>query len=51
MEHGRIVLDGDAETLKVNADVREFYLGLTGSGSFLFDVGSLVFDVHLLIEP
>jgi branched-chain amino acid transport system ATP-binding protein len=32
MENGRIVLDGDAETLRDNADVREFYLGLTEIG-------------------
>ena len=32
MENGRVVLDGDAETLKDNADVREFYLGLTDIG-------------------
>jgi len=32
MENGRVVLDGDAATLKDNADVREFYLGLTDIG-------------------
>jgi len=32
MENGRIVLDGDSETLQGNADVREFYLGLTDIG-------------------
>jgi branched-chain amino acid transport system ATP-binding protein len=32
MESGRVVLDGNAETLKDNADVREFYLGLTAVG-------------------
>ena len=32
MENGRVVLDGDAETLRDNADVREFYLGLTDIG-------------------
>ena len=32
MENGRVVLDGDAETLRDNADVREFYLGLTEIG-------------------
>lgn len=32
MENGRVVLDGDAETLKDNADVKEFYLGLTEVG-------------------
>jgi len=32
MENGRIVLDGASETLKDNADVREFYLGLTTVG-------------------
>jgi len=32
MENGRVVLDGNAETLKDNADVREFYLGLTEIG-------------------
>ena len=32
MENGRIVLDGDAKTISENADVKEFYLGLTGVG-------------------
>jgi branched-chain amino acid transport system ATP-binding protein len=33
MENGRIVLDGSAETLRENADIREFYLGLTEVGA------------------
>jgi branched-chain amino acid transport system ATP-binding protein len=32
MENGRVVLDGDAQTLKDNEDIREFYLGLTEIG-------------------
>ncbi len=32
MENGRIVLDGEPDTLRENADVREFYLGLTEVG-------------------
>jgi branched-chain amino acid transport system ATP-binding protein len=32
MENGRIVMDGDAEKLRTNEDVREFYLGLTEVG-------------------
>ena len=32
MENGRIVLDGPAETLRGNEDVREFYLGLSAAG-------------------
>ncbi|MDQ7026721.1 MAG: ABC transporter ATP-binding protein [Anaerolineae bacterium] len=32
MESGRVVLDGTPEELKNNADVREFYLGLTEVG-------------------
>ena len=32
MENGRIVLDDTVEKLKENADVREFYLGLTEVG-------------------
>lgn len=32
MENGRIVLDGDSETLKNNADIQEFYLGLSTVG-------------------
>ena len=32
MENGRIVLDDSVEKLKQNADVREFYLGLTEVG-------------------
>ena len=33
MENGRIVLDGSAEELKNNEDIREFYLGLSQLGS------------------
>jgi branched-chain amino acid transport system ATP-binding protein len=33
MENGRIVLDGTAATLKENADIKEFYLGLTEVGA------------------
>jgi branched-chain amino acid transport system ATP-binding protein len=33
MENGRIVLDGPAASLRENADVREFYLGLTDVGA------------------
>jgi branched-chain amino acid transport system ATP-binding protein len=32
MENGRVVLDGAADTLRDNEDVREFYLGLTEIG-------------------
>jgi branched-chain amino acid transport system ATP-binding protein len=32
MENGRVVLDGDAQTIAGNEDVREFYLGLTEIG-------------------
>ena len=32
MENGRIVLEGTPEDLRANADVREFYLGLTAVG-------------------
>jgi branched-chain amino acid transport system ATP-binding protein len=32
LESGRVVLDGDAETLKKNEDVKEFYLGLNATG-------------------
>jgi branched-chain amino acid transport system ATP-binding protein len=32
MENGRVVLDGTPAELKNNADVREFYLGLTEVG-------------------
>ncbi len=32
MEGGRVVLDGEPELLKENADVKEFYLGLTEVG-------------------
>jgi branched-chain amino acid transport system ATP-binding protein len=30
LENGRVVLDGDAATLRGNEDVKEFYLGLSG---------------------
>jgi branched-chain amino acid transport system ATP-binding protein len=33
MENGRIVLDGPADTLRENADIKEFYLGLTEVGA------------------
>jgi len=33
MENGRIVLDGSADFLKHNEDVREFYLGLSATGA------------------
>jgi len=33
MENGRIVLEGAAESLRQNADIREFYLGLTEVGA------------------
>jgi branched-chain amino acid transport system ATP-binding protein len=33
MENGRIVLDGPAEALRENADIKEFYLGLTEVGA------------------
>jgi branched-chain amino acid transport system ATP-binding protein len=32
METGRIVLDGEAAQLSQNADIKEFYLGLTAVG-------------------
>jgi branched-chain amino acid transport system ATP-binding protein len=32
MENGRIVLDGETASLRDNADVKEFYLGLTEVG-------------------
>ncbi len=32
LENGRVVLDGDAETLRENEDVKEFYLGFSASG-------------------
>jgi branched-chain amino acid transport system ATP-binding protein len=33
MENGRIVLEGAAATLRENADIKEFYLGLTEVGA------------------
>ncbi len=33
LENGRIVLDGDAEFLKNNEDVKEFYMGLSAMGT------------------
>ncbi len=32
LENGRIVLDGDAKSLRENEDVKEFYLGVSGAG-------------------
>jgi branched-chain amino acid transport system ATP-binding protein len=32
LENGRVVLDGDASSLRRNEDVKEFYLGLSSSG-------------------
>ena len=31
LENGRVVMDGPAEDLGSNEDVKEFYLGLSGS--------------------
>ena len=33
IENGRVVLEGSAEALKKNSDIREFYLGLNEGGS------------------
>jgi len=33
MENGRVVMDGPAETVKTNPDIKEFYLGLGELGS------------------
>ena len=33
MENGRIVLEGAGEALRANADIKEFYLGLTEVGA------------------
>ena len=33
MENGRIVMDGDDDTLMENEDIKEFYLGLSEVGS------------------
>ena len=32
LENGRVVMDGTAEALSTNEDVKEFYLGLGGEG-------------------
>ncbi|MBL8248539.1 MAG: ABC transporter ATP-binding protein, partial [Candidatus Competibacter sp.] len=32
LENGRVVMEGDAENLRTNEDVKEFYLGLSSSG-------------------
>src|SRR5258707_6411655 len=32
LENGRVVLDGDAAALRANEDVKEFYLGIAGTG-------------------
>ncbi|HMA13640.1 MAG: ABC transporter ATP-binding protein [Bacteroidota bacterium] len=32
LENGRVVLDGDADKLRANEDVKEFYLGLSAGG-------------------
>jgi branched-chain amino acid transport system ATP-binding protein len=32
LESGRVVLDGEAATLRDNQDVKEFYLGIGGEG-------------------
>jgi branched-chain amino acid transport system ATP-binding protein len=33
MENGRIVLEGPADSLRANSDIREFYLGLNETGA------------------
>jgi len=32
LENGRVVMDGDAKSLRENEDIKEFYLGLSASG-------------------
>jgi len=32
LENGRVVMDGEADRLRANDDVKEFYLGLSASG-------------------
>jgi branched-chain amino acid transport system ATP-binding protein len=32
LENGRVVMDGKAEELRQNEDVKEFYLGLSATG-------------------
>ncbi len=32
LENGRVVMEGDAEDLRTNEDVKEFYLGISSSG-------------------
>ena len=32
LENGRVVMDGDATSLRANEDVKEFYLGLSAAG-------------------
>ena len=32
LENGRVVMEGEAEALRTNEDVKEFYLGLSGEG-------------------
>jgi branched-chain amino acid transport system ATP-binding protein len=32
LENGRVVMEGSAEELRENEDVKEFYLGLSGEG-------------------
>jgi branched-chain amino acid transport system ATP-binding protein len=32
LENGRVVMEGDAENLRTNEDVKEFYLGLSSAG-------------------
>ncbi|RDD63441.1 ABC transporter ATP-binding protein [Ferruginivarius sediminum] len=32
LENGRVVLDGEAQALRENEDVKEFYLGISGAG-------------------
>jgi branched-chain amino acid transport system ATP-binding protein len=32
LENGRVVMEGSAQTLRENEDVKEFYLGLSATG-------------------
>ena len=36
LENGRVVMDGDAKSLAENADVKEFYLGVSGDNKRSF---------------
>ena len=46
LENGRVVMDGDADHLRENEDVKEFYLGLNSGGKKVFGMSKTTVDAN-----